>query len=161
MKFGENNNVNTNKRRFFLKSGLLGLTALSSLALFPKVVFAKWSREAFKAKSIPKVLTTLLGTSEMEASSRINIKAPDIAENGAVVPVTISTDLEASSITILAPNNPSPLIGNFILSPEAVPYVATRIKMGKTGDIVAIVKVGDKLYTTKKTVKVTIGGCGG
>ncbi len=153
--------MNTIKRRFFLKSGLLGLTALSSLALFPKMVFAKWSTEAFKAKSIPKVLMTLLGTSETETSSRINIKAPDIAENGAVVPVTISTDLEASSITILAPNNPSPLIGNFILSPEAVPYVATRIKMGKTGDIVAIVKVGDKLYTTKKTVKVTIGGCGG
>ena len=153
--------MNTIKRRFFLKKSLLALGALSSLALLPKVVFAKWSSDAFSSKKIPDVLKNLLGSSHTNESTQIKIKAPDIAENGAVVPVTISTNLAATSITILAPNNPSPLIGHFNLSPEAVPYVATRIKMGKTGDIIAVVKVDGMLYTAKKTVKVTIGGCGG
>ena len=158
---GEIKKMNSIKRRFFLKSSTLGLAALSSLALLPKAVYAKWSADAFKAKEVSASLDALLGMSAVETSTKINIKAPDIAENGAVVPVTVSTDLPATSITILAPNNPSPLIANFKLSREAVPYVSTRIKMGKTGDIVAVVKAGGKLYTTKKTVKVTIGGCGG
>lgn len=153
--------MNSIQRRFFLKSSTLGLAALSGLAFLPKVAYAKWSTEAFKAKKVSDSLDALLGMSAVETSTKINIKAPDIAENGAVVPITVSTDLNATSITILAPSNPSPLVGTFDLSSNAVPYVSTRIKMGKTGDIIAVVKADGKLYSTKKTVKVTIGGCGG
>jgi sulfur-oxidizing protein SoxY len=100
--------------------------------------------------------------SDHEASTDIKLSAPPIAENGAVVPVTIKTTISgAESIALIAPNNPVPLVANFILDKGAPGYAATRIKMGKTGDVVAIVKAGDKLFSAKKEVKVTIGGCGG
>jgi len=92
----------------------------------------------------------------------IKIKAPDIAENGAVVPVTVSTGLEnVESISILAAKNGNPLIASFNLGEGAEPFVSTRIKMGATADVIALVKAGGKLYSAKKEVKVTIGGCGG
>lgn len=151
----------TQQRRLFLKKSAASIAALSTLTLIPETVLAKWSETAFHEKDMSAALNSLLGASETVASTEIKIKAPDIAENGAVVPVTISSDLPASSIVILAPNNPSPLVTHFELGDNALPYVSTRIKMGKTGDIVAVVKANGKLYTTKKTVKVTIGGCGG
>jgi sulfur-oxidizing protein SoxY len=102
-----------------------------------------------------------MGSSGMEESGDIKIKAPDIAENGSVVPVTISTGLSnVESITILAESNGTPLVGSFDLS-GAEAYVSTRIKMAKTGNVIAVVKSGGKMYSGKKEVKVTIGGCGG
>jgi sulfur-oxidizing protein SoxY len=125
-------------------------------------VLAAWNKAAFEAKELPNALNALLGTSEHEASADINVKAPDIAENGAVVPVTISTTIAgAESIALIASNNPVPLVANFKLGQGAAGFASTRIKMGKTGDVVAVVKAGGKLYSAKKEVKVTIGGCGG
>jgi sulfur-oxidizing protein SoxY len=104
----------------------------------------------------------LLGSGTTEPSEAIKIKAPDIAENGAVVPITVETTLEGvESIAIIASENPSPLVANFNLGKGALGFVSTRIKMGKTGDVIGVVKAGDKLYSAKKGVKVTIGGCGG
>lgn len=95
-------------------------------------------------------------------SAEITLKAPDIAENGAVVPVSIKTDLESvESISIIVENNPNPLAASFELSPEAKAEVSTRIKMNKTSNVIAVVKADGKLHTTQKEVKVTIGGCGG
>jgi len=153
--------MNIIERRLFLKKTIASLSAVSGLMLISPAILAKWPEQTFHEKDMAVALKSLLGASETIDSTEIKIKAPDIAENGAVVPVTISSDLPASSIVILAPNNPSPLISHFELGENALPYVSTRIKMGKTGDIVAIIKVNGKLYTTKKTVKVTIGGCGG
>jgi sulfur-oxidizing protein SoxY len=103
-----------------------------------------------------------MGADNAEESGEINIKAPDIAENGAVVPVTVSTTLpDVESIAIIAANNPVPLIANFNLMDGAEGFVSSRIKMGKSGDVIAVVKSGGKLYRTGKEVKVTIGGCGG
>jgi sulfur-oxidizing protein SoxY len=103
-----------------------------------------------------------MGSEVTEPSDAINIKAPDIAENGAVVPITISTDMEGiESIALIAEKNPVPLVASFDLGTGAQGFVATRIKMGKTGDVVAVVKSGGKLYSARKGVKVTIGGCGG
>ena len=79
-----------------------------------------------------------------------------------MVPVTITSSIaDAESISIVAPNNPVPLVAHFILGKGAAGFASTRIKMGKTGDVVAVVKAGGKLYTSRKEVKVTIGGCGG
>lgn len=153
--------MNSTQRRLFLKSSAISVATISGLALIPQTVLAKWPASAFSAKKVPEALDALLGSSATADSTEIKIKAPDIAENGAVVPVTVSTDMSADSIAILAPKNPSPLVANFNLGEGAVSYVSTRIKMGATGDIIAVVKSGGKLYTTKKTVKVTIGGCGG
>ena len=153
------------KRRIFLKrslaAGAVGVAAGAGL-LAPQEILAAWNKAAFEAKELPNALNELLGISDHEASGDINVKAPDIAENGAVVPVTISTSIAgAESITLIASNNPVPLVANFKLGQGASGFASTRIKMGKTGDVVAVVKAGGKLYSAKKEVKVTIGGCGG
>lgn len=122
---------------------------------------ANVSRKAFEARSLDEAITASVGGSA-ESSGDINIKAPDIAENGAVVPVTVSTSLSnVEAIYIYASNNPTPLTSAYELSGTAQPYIATRIKMGKTADVIAVVKADGKLLSAKKEVKVTIGGCGG
>jgi len=153
------------KRRIFLKRSLaasaVGVAAGAGL-LAPQQILAAWNKDAFENKELNGSLNALLGSSELEASSAINVKAPDIAENGAVVPITVSTTIEGvESIAIIASNNPVPLIANFVLGKGAAGFVSTRIKMGKTGEVVAVVKAKGKLYSAKKEVKVTIGGCGG
>jgi sulfur-oxidizing protein SoxY len=153
------------KRRIFLKrslaAGTVGVAAAAGL-LAPQRVLAAWNKEAFEAKELPAALNALLGSSDMADSAEITVKAPDIAENGAVVPVTVDTGIkDIESISIIASNNPVPLVANFVLGAGAMGFVSTRIKMGKTGDVIGIVKAGGKLHSAKKEVKVTIGGCGG
>ena len=152
------------KRRVFLKrsatAGAVGVAVGAGL-LAPQAVLAAWPKAAFESKKVDEAINALMGSPRTEASDTIKIKAPDIAENGAVVPVTVSTDMAAESIAIIAEQNPSPLAAAFTMGPGAQGYVSTRIKMGKTGDVVAVVKSGGKLYANRKGVKVTIGGCGG
>jgi sulfur-oxidizing protein SoxY len=153
------------KRRLFLKgsmaAGVAGVAASAGL-LTPQMVLAAWPQAAFDAKSVPDALTAAVGSADAAESGDIKIKAPDIAENGAVVPVTVSTGMSGvESISILASANATPLTSSFNLAGNTVPFVSTRIKMGKTADVVAVVKAGGKLYSAKKEVKVTIGGCGG
>jgi len=152
------------KRRIFLKgslaSGALGI-ALGAGLLTPQSVLAAWNKDAFSAKKAEDAIGTLLGNAVTEASDAVEIKAPDIAENGAVVPVTVSTTLAAESISILAADNPMPLTSTFVLGEGAEGFISTRIKMSKTSDVIAVVKAGGKLYSARKSVKVTIGGCGG
>ncbi|MCG6896059.1 MAG: thiosulfate oxidation carrier protein SoxY [Thiocapsa sp.] len=153
------------KRRILLKGSLAAGTigvAVGAGLLSPSLVLANWNQAAFQAKDLPEALKNLLGSDVTETSDDIKIKAPDIAENGAVVPVTVETDMEdVKSIAIIASANQTPLIASFDLGDSAVPFVSTRIKMAKTADVVAVVQAGDKLYSGAKEVKVTIGGCGG
>jgi sulfur-oxidizing protein SoxY len=153
------------KRRIFLRGSLAaGVTAAAAAAglLVPGRVLAAWPAAAFEAKTVDDALNELVGSASSEESGDITIKAPDIAENGAVVPVSVTTGLaNVTSISIVAMNNPSPLTASFDLGPGTEGYVATRIKMGKTSNVLAVVKADGKLYSTKKEVKVTIGGCGG
>jgi len=153
------------KRRVFLKGSLAAGTvgvAVAAGLLTPQAVVAAWNEKAFKAKSIDDALSAAMGTASSAASEAIKIKAPDIAENGAVVPVSVKADMEGvESIALLAEGNASPLIATFELGSGAVADVSTRIKMGKTSDVIAVVKAGGKLHSARKSVKVTIGGCGG
>lgn len=153
------------KRRVFLKGSLAASAmgaAVGAGLLTPQAVLAAWPKAAFEAKKVEDTLSSLMGSAVTDASSDITVKAPDIAENGAVVPVTISTSLAGvESIAILAEKNPSPLAASFDLGKGAQGFVSTRIKMGKTGDVIGVVKAGGKLYAARKGVKVTIGGCGG
>jgi len=153
------------KRRTFLKgtvaSGMVGM-AVSAGLLTPRVVLAAWPESSFAAKNVPDAMKALLGSTKAAPSSAIKIKAPDIAENGAVVPITISTSLSGvESIAVMVEKNPSPLACNFNLASNTEGFVSTRVKMGKTSDLIAVIKAGGKLHSAKKTVKVTIGGCGG
>lgn len=152
------------QRRTFLKgtaaSSMIGL-AISAGVLKPRIAMAAWPQTGFEAKEVSGVLNALYQASSTTPSTDINIKAPDIAENGAVVPITVSTSLPAEVITVIVEKNPSPLAGNFVLSTGSIGYVSTRVKMGKTSKLIAVVKAGGKLHSVDKEVKVTIGGCGG
>jgi sulfur-oxidizing protein SoxY len=153
------------QRRTFMKSTLAASSvavAIGAGLLSPRLVLAAWPKSAFEAKSVPDALTGLYGTADNTPSGDISIKAPDIAENGAVVPVTVETSIAGvTDISIIAEKNGSPLIANFKLMGAAKGFVATRIKMQKTSSVIAVVKAGGKAFSARKEVKVTIGGCGG
>jgi sulfur-oxidizing protein SoxY len=122
---------------------------------------AEWNKAAFDAKSLDDVLKSL-GGSSADKSAAITINAPDIAENGAVVPVGISSTLpKTQQMAILVEKNPSALAAQFILTADSEAFVASRVKMGQTSNVHALVKADGKWYVTTKEVKVTLGGCGG
>ena len=152
-------------RRVFLKGTLAGsMVAVAAGAglLTPGAVLAAWPAAAFEAKSVKDAMTALVGTDQSQESADITIKAPDIAENGSVVPITVETAMQnLQSIGVLASENALPLAVLYEMTGSMDGYVSTRIKMGKTSDVVAVVRAGDKVFTTTKSVKVTLGGCGG
>jgi sulfur-oxidizing protein SoxY len=152
-------------RRIILKAsmaaGTLAIAAGANL-LTPSTVLAAWPAKAFKAKKLDTAMDAITGKGRPKASSDIKVDAPDIAENGAVVSVKVSTTLpKVESISIYVPVNAFPLSASYIFSNQMETSITGRIKMAKTADIVAIVKSNGKLYTAKKGVKVTLGGCGG
>jgi len=142
-------------------AGLATRTALADATPAPAATAtAANAATPFDAKSVDDTLKAMAVTPE--TSKDITIKAPEIAENGAVVPVTISSTLPGvTEISILVAANPNPLAATFTLPDGTQPMASTRIKMSKTSDVIAIVKAGGKAYTAKQEVKVTIGGCGG
>ncbi len=153
------------KRRTFLKGSVAAgavSAAIGAGLLTPRMVLAAWPTAAFEAKTVDSALDALLGSHSMEGSDKISIRAPDIAENGAVVPISVETSIaNAESISIIAEKNAAPLSASFVLGSGAQGFVSTRIKMGKTSNVVAVVKADGKMFSTGKEVKVTIGGCGG
>lgn len=153
-----------NRREFLQKVGFAGILASAvtvGLAL-PKRIWAAWNEQAFKSKSTPLALNQVYGTDQMIESDKVYLQAPDIAENGAVVPITIQSELaNIESISLLIDQNPNPLAATFQVGKGMRPYVSTRVKMGKTSMVHAVVKADGQLHKTSKEVKVTIGGCGG
>lgn len=149
-------------RRNILKGASAAGTLAIAAGLFGTgSAFAAYNTAAFSAKSVADALKGM-GASTPVESKDIAIKAPDIAENGAVVPVEVTSKIAGTTaIAILAEKNPNPLVASFKLENGAEPYISTRIKMGQTAMIRAVVTAGGKTYTTAKEVKVTIGGCGG
>lgn len=153
------------KRRVFLKGSLAsGMVAIAVGAgvLTPRQVLAAWPKDAFEAKNVNDAMNGLLNTDLAPASDAIQLEAPDIAENGAVVPVKVTVGMDnVESITIISEKNQTPLIASFNLAAGTQGFISTRIKMGKTSNVIAVVKAGGKVYSARKEVKVTIGGCGG
>ena len=137
------------------------IAALGALLLKPLAAFAAWNEQAFGAKSAADALKTL-GASSAAASKDIVIEAPQIAENGAVVPIEVSSNIPGtSSIAVLIEKNPFPLAGRFEFKDGALPYVKLNVKMGETSDVRVIATAGGKHFTASREIKVTIGGCGG
>lgn len=151
-------------RRNVLKSAAgAGTVAVAVAAglLKPTSALAGAPRSAYEAKSVGDALKGM-GASGAADSKDITIKAPDIAENGAVVPVEVTSNIAGTtSIAIVAEKNATPLVADFDLSNGAQGFISTRIKMGQTSLVRAVVTAGGKTYTSAKEVKVTIGGCGG
>lgn len=152
-------------RRALLKAAGAASTVAAGFAagiLEPLKAFAAgWNESGFDSKAMADALKSIGATASIE-SKDILIKAPEIAENGAVVPVEVTSRIPNTEfIAILAEKNPFPLIGTFDLMNGAEGFVSTRIKMGQTSLVKAIVRADGKIYSATKEVKVTIGGCGG
>lgn len=152
-------------RRTFLKgagaTGAIAMAITAGLLKPGQVLAAEWNKNAFEAKTVADVLKDI-NASGVTKSTDILIKSPDIAENGAVVPVEVTSKIPGvTSIAIISEQNVNPLIAEFSLSNGAEGFVSTRIKMAKTSNVTVVVKAGGKTYTASKEVKVTIGGCGG
>ncbi|MCW9047792.1 MAG: thiosulfate oxidation carrier protein SoxY [Gammaproteobacteria bacterium] len=153
------------KRRSFIKSsaaaGAFGV-AVSAGLITPRAVLAAWPKAAFAATDVDAAINGAFGSSATTESSDIALKAPEIAENGAVVPITVTSKIAGTeSISLLISKNPTPLTATFKMGKGAEGFVSTRVKMSTTSDLVVVVKANGKLYSAKKEVKVTIGGCGG
>jgi len=137
------------------------LAAFGLLLLKPLAALAAWNEQAFGAKSAADALKSL-GAANPAPSKDIVIEAPQIAENGAVVPIEISSNLPGTtSIAVLIEKNPFPLTGRFEFKEGAVPFVKLNVKMGETSDVRVIAEAGGKHYVATREIKVTIGGCGG
>jgi sulfur-oxidizing protein SoxY len=141
------------------RRSLFGIAALALLK--PFAALAAWNKEAFGAKTADTALKGI-GVSGATPSKDIVIEAPEIAENGAVVPVSVTTTLtDVTSISFLVADNPNALAASYDIPPGTMPSVANRLKMAKTSSVTAIVEAAGKLYSATKEVKVTVGGCGG
>ena len=137
------------------------LALLGALLAQPLAVLAAWNQEAFGAKSAADALKSL-GAASAAPSKDIVIGAPQIAENGAVVPIEISSNIPGTtSIAVLIEKNPFPLTGKFDFKDGALPFVKLNAKMGETSEVRVVAVAGGKHYVATREIKVTIGGCGG
>ena len=153
------------KRREVLKTGG-GLTLLSLVAaagwLRPGEAFAEWNKAAFEAKTLDDTLKALGSSGSTPSKDIAFVATPDIAENGAVVPIGIASSIpKTESIAILIEKNPNMLAAVFDIPLGTDPAINTRVKMGQSSNVYALVKADGKYYAAVKEIKVTLGGCGG
>ena len=151
------------ERRCFLKDcAVIGAASVAySTGLLTSSIALATESDPFQARSVDGVLAAL-GVGSSKASDQIKITAPKVAENGASVPVAITSMIKGTTeiITVVA-ENPKPLAARNRFGKGAIPWVNSRIKMGETTDVIALVKSEDGYYMAKTKVKVTVGGCGG
>ncbi|AOY87771.1 thiosulfate oxidation carrier protein SoxY [Marinobacter salinus] len=158
------------RRRGFLKGALGAGVAGFALAsgMVPLRVEAaaapdagNWPKKAFNTPGVDETISELYGM-DAEQSDKISVDLPTIAQNGAVVPVTVETTLpNVTSIALLVAENPNALAASFMIPKGTLPFVSNRLKMAETTDVVAVVISDGKAYKATKNVKVTVGGCGG
>jgi sulfur-oxidizing protein SoxY len=140
---------------------LLGLGGVPSATPALAAANDKYPEDAFRQKSDADAIKALYGRSA-DASDQIKLDAPEIAENGGVVPISVLTTLPGvTSISFLVSENPNALAASYVIPEGTMPSVANRLKMAKTSNVIAIVEANGKLYSATKEVKVTVGGCGG
>lgn len=135
---------------------------LATAGLLPATAQAAWDKGAFEAKTMADLMKAM-GAGAPTESKDVTITGPDIAENGAVVPVGASTALPgAKRLMILVEKNPSVLTAMFDVSDSVEPNFSTRVKMGQSSNVYAVAQMNDgKVLYAVKEVKVTLGGCGG
>jgi sulfur-oxidizing protein SoxY len=155
--------MDRSRREFVRAGGVLGLMVAAGLMTAEQAHAQQqaWNKAAFEAKSLDDTVKALGGTSAAQ-SGDITITAPDIAENGAVVPVGVASKIpNTQAVYILVEKNPNSLAAGFGIPAGTDANVATRIKMGQTSNVHAVVKADNKFYVATKEIKVTLGGCGG
>jgi len=159
------NRLSTTRRLILKAAGLVALIGLDKLAIGLTPALAstgdKYPEDAFRQKNDAEAIKMLYGRTA-EPSDKVKLDAPEIAENGAVVPVSVTTTLPGvTSISFFASENPNALAASYVIAEGTLPSVANRLKLAKTCNVTAIVESGGKLFSATKEVKVTVGGCGG
>jgi sulfur-oxidizing protein SoxY len=155
--------MNSHRRDIVKLGGVLGLMVAAGLLTIDQANAQQpsWNKAAFEAKNLEETVRALGGSTAVQ-SGDITITAPDIAEHGAVVPVAVASKIpDTQAIYILVEKNPNLLAAGFSIPAGTEPNVATRIKMGESSNVHALVKAGDRFFVTTREVKVTLGGCGG
>ncbi|MFO1168312.1 MAG: thiosulfate oxidation carrier protein SoxY [Rhodoblastus sp.] len=148
------------RRQLLRHGGLFGLVAAIG-SLVPRLGFAAWNKAAFDGKTLADAYKAM-GVEGAKESGEVQLLASDIAENGAVVPLQAVSKLpNTTQIAFFVEKNPNMLAATFDIGPDMVADVTTRIKMGQTSNVIALVKADGKFYTATKEIKVTLGGCGG
>jgi sulfur-oxidizing protein SoxY len=160
-----NNGFPATRRLLLQGAGVVALFGLGNIPFGTAPALAaangKYPEDAFKQKSESDAIKALYGKSA-EASDKVKLDAPEIAENGAVVPISVATTLDSvTSIAFLVSENPNALAASYKIPAGTMPSVANRLKMQKTSNVIAIVEAGGKLFSATREVKVTVGGCGG
>ncbi len=153
-------------RRNALKAGggttVMALMISAGLIKPGDAIALDWNKGAFETKSLNDTVKALGGMSAAESKDISFVNVPDIAENGAVVPVGAQSKIpKTEMIAILVEKNPNSLAAMFTLPEGTEAIVSTRVKMGQTSNIHAVVKADGKFYFATKEIKVTLGGCGG
>ena len=153
------------QRRQVLKSGggmaVMAVAIVAGLIRPQDALAADWNGPAFAAKTVGDTVKAMGGGAAAD-SKDIQITAPDIAENGMVVPISVTSNLaKTQSIAILVEKNPSTLSASFDIPDGTDAFVQTRVKMGQSSNVYAVVKADGKYYSAVKEIKVTLGGCGG
>ncbi|HYF60859.1 MAG TPA: thiosulfate oxidation carrier protein SoxY [Burkholderiaceae bacterium] len=154
-----------NTRRKMLGTSARVAAALAAAGMLPQLASAQqagWNKAAFDAKNVAELMKALGGSAPTE-SKDVSITAPDIAENGAVVPIGVASALPGvKKLLVLVEKNPSVLSAAFDVSDAVEANFSTRVKMGQSSDVYAVALTGDgKALFARKEVKVTLGGCGG
>ncbi|HJV83763.1 thiosulfate oxidation carrier protein SoxY [Noviherbaspirillum sp.] len=153
--------MNQNRRDMLRISAVLGMAFTAGLLKASDVFAADWNQTAFDAKSIDDVVKAL-GGDKFAVSGDVAITGPDIAENGAVVPVSVSSKVPNTEyMAILVEKNPSAMSAGFNIPAGTEAVISTRVKMGATSNVHALVKADGKWLVASKEIKVTLGGCGG
>lgn len=157
--------MNQGRRDTIKKAGgglaVLALAMAAGLARSAWGQTAAWNKAAFETKSVADAVKALGGSTPVE-SKDIELTAPEIAENGAVVPIAVTSKLaKTQSIALLVDKNPNTLSAVFDIPPGTEPYISTRVKMAQTSNVSALVLADGKYYFASKEIKVTLGGCGG
>ncbi len=133
---------------------------LVSLGIITQAQAHAAAAEGFSAKTVEEALKAIGG--QAASSDQVSVVSPDIAENGAVVPVGATSKLpNTTEIFLMVEKNPTPLAAGFMIPAGTAADVQTRLKMGQSTNVIAIVKADGKLYSATKETKVTLGGCGG
>lgn len=149
--------MNGLRRTVLFAAGALAVGLMAPVRAFA----AAWNKDAFGAKSVADGLKSI-GAGAPAPTKDIVIDAPEIAENGAVVPIDITSNIpNTTSLAVLVEKNPFPLVGKFDFKEGAVPYVKLNVKIGVTSDVRVVAEAGGKHFVATREIKVTIGGCGG
>lgn len=157
--------MKTTRREMLKTSGgmtLLGLLAAAGWLKPGDASAQAWNKGAFEAKSMDEAVKAFGGGAPAQSKDIAFISTPDIAENGAVVPIGVASSIpKTESIAILVEKNPNILAATFDIPAGTDPSVSTRVKMGQSSNVYALVKADGKYYVAAKEIKVTLGGCGG